>query len=385
MLEAVGGKDNVTNVIHCMTRLRFTLKDTGIPDPDKIRKIRGVIDSQMAGTQFQAIIGQNVGKVYDELCDLGGFKKQAGIDENLDAPKEKLVPKVIWRNVLDYVSGSTVALIPILMAGGLFRCIGTVIGPSVLNLVGTDDPTYLLFYTYLFDAAMYFLPIYLGYSAAKKIGATPVLGMLMGGILISPEIVSLAKDGGSLLVYGVSIAAANYSQTVLPVLLSVAALYFVEKLFKRILPEVLYTVFGPFLTMAVMVPLAFIVLAPLGNLMGGALSMALYGIADAGSVGYLAAMFIVGGLWQLFVITGMHIAIIMPALVSFMQVGEDSFLFVATNVAMFGVWGMILGAALRMRKSVRSPSATWSLRSWAASPSRRSSASSCGSAAPFPA
>jgi PTS system beta-glucosides-specific IIC component len=106
---------------------------------------------------------------------------------------------------------------------------------------------------------------------------------------------------------------------------------------------------GCVLTMAVMVPLAFIVLAPLSNLMGGALSMALYGIAGTGGVGYLAAMLLVGGLWQLLVITGMHIAIIMPALVSFMQMGEDSFIFVATNVAMFGVWGMILGAALRMR------------------------------------
>ena len=219
VLAAVGGKENVSGVTHCMTRLRFTLKDNGIPDTNKVKKIKGVIGAQESGGQYQVIIGQNVPKVYDEVCAMGGFAKSAAIDENLDAPKQKLTPKVIGNNILNYLSGSMVALIPILMAGGLFKCIGTLIGPQVFNLVPETDPTYLLFYTYLFDAAMYLLPVYLGYSAAKKIGASPVLGMFCGGILICPDIVALAQSGEtSLTVYGISAPLQNYQQTVLPIL-----------------------------------------------------------------------------------------------------------------------------------------------------------------------
>ncbi len=350
VLEAVGGKENVSNVAHCMTRLRFTLKDSGVPDTDKIKKIKGVIGAQESGGQYQVIIGQNVPKVYDEVCALGGFAKREAIDENLDAPKQKLTPKVIGNNILNYLSGSMVALIPILMAGGLFKCIGTLIGPSVFNLVPETDPTYLLFYTYLFDAGMYLLPVYLGYTAAKKIGASPVLGMFCGGILICPDIVSLAAEGQtSLLVYGINAPLQNYQQTVLPILLSVAALYYVEKFFKKVIPDVLSTIFTPFFTMLVMVPIMFIVLAPIGNELGNLLSSFLFGFAGNGGIGYYIGMAIVGGLWQLFVLTGMHIAVIMPALATFMSLGEDKFIFVASNFAMIAVWGAVFGAALRIR------------------------------------
>lgn len=351
VLAAVGGKENVTSVTHCMTRLRFTLKDNGIPQTDKVKKIKGVIGAQESGGQYQVIIGQNVPKVYDEVCAMGGFAKKEAINENLDAPKQKLTPKVLWGNILNYVSGSMVQLIPILMAGGLFRCIGTLIGPDMFGLVAADDPTYLLFYTYLFDASMYFLPIYLGYAAAKKIGATPVLGLLMGGVLISPQIVALAGAGEATTfsVYGIQAPLVNYTQSVLPVLLCVAALYFVERFFKKIVPDTLSTIFTPFLTMVVMVPVGFIALAPLGQECGNLLSTVLYGISEMGGVGYLAAMVFIGGFWQLLVITGMHAAIGMPALVSFLEVQKDSFLFVASNVAMLAVWGMILGAFFRIR------------------------------------
>lgn len=349
VLAAVGGKENVSGVTHCMTRLRFTLKDNGIPDTNKVKKIKGVIGAQESGGQYQVIIGQNVPKVYDEVCAMGGFAKSAAIDENLDAPKQKLTPKVIGNNILNYLSGSMVALIPILMAGGLFKCIGTLIGPQVFNLVPETDPTYLLFYTYLFDAAMYLLPVYLGYSAAKKIGASPVLGMFCGGILICPDIVALAQSGEtSLTVYGISAPLQNYQQTVLPILLSVAALYWVEKFFKKIVPDVLSTVFTPFFTMVVMVPIELIVLGPIGNELGNLLSAVLFGMAGTG-IGFYIAMAIVGGLWQLFVLTGMHIAVIMPALATFMALGEDKFIFVASNFAMIAVWGAVFGAALRIR------------------------------------
>lgn len=350
VLAAVGGKENVSGVTHCMTRLRFTLKDAGVPDTAKVKKIKGVIGAQESGGQYQVIIGQNVPKVYEEVCEMGGFARRAPIDENLDAPKEKLTPQVVGSKILDYLSGSMVALIPILIGGGFFKCIGTLMGPLVFNLVEETDPTYLLFNTYLYDAAMYLLPVYLGYTAAKKIGASPVLGMFCGGILVCPDLVSLVDQGQTTLcVYGINAPLQNYQQTVLPVLLSVAALYYVEMFFKKVVPEVLSTIFTPFLTMLVMVPVMFIALAPLGNELGNLLSAFLFGFANNGGIGYYIGMIIVGGFWQLFVLTGMHVAVVMPALATFMTIGEDHFIFVASNFAMIAVWGAVFGAALRIR------------------------------------
>lgn len=348
VLAAVGGKENVTSVAHCMTRLRFNVKDMAKVDQDAVKKVKGVIGAQESGGQYQVIIGQTVPKVYEELCNIGGFAASAAIDENLDAPAEKLTLKRIGQNIMNYVSGSVVALIPILMAGGLFKCVGALIGPLVFNLVPETDPTYQLFYTYLYDACMYFLPIYLGYTAAKKIGATPVLGMLMGGILVCPDIVALANEGEQIVIYGVTIDAASYAQTVLPILLCVAALYWVEKLVRKIIPDVFSTAFVPFITMAIMVPIAYLALAPLGNVLGGALSAFLYAVADMGGLGFLFACAFVGGFWQLIVLTGMHMAIIMPSLVTFLQDEQDSFIWVVTNVSMLALWGSIVAAFFRI-------------------------------------
>ena len=106
VLELVGGAENVTVATNCMTRLRLTLKDNSKADVEKIKKVKGVLGCQFAGSQLQVIIGQNVPKVYDEVCAMGGFAKSAAIDENLDAPKQKLTPKVIGNNILNYLSAS---------------------------------------------------------------------------------------------------------------------------------------------------------------------------------------------------------------------------------------------------------------------------------------
>ena len=111
VLEAVGGKSNVSFATHCMTRLRFTLKDHTVPDPKAIKKLDGVLGAQESGGQFQIIIGQNVPKVYDELCILGGFSKRAAIDENLDGPEEKLTPKTVGKNAMNYLAGSMTCLL----------------------------------------------------------------------------------------------------------------------------------------------------------------------------------------------------------------------------------------------------------------------------------
>ncbi len=351
VLEEVGGSSNVVTATNCMTRLRLTLKDQSKADVEKLKKIRGVLGAQWSGSQLQVIIGQNVPKVLDEFIALSGVARGAAVDENLDIPKEKLSPKVLGNRILDYLSGSMTQLIPLLMAGGLFRTFAVILGPQLLNVISETDPTYLFFYTTLYEATFYFLPIYLGYAAAKKLGASPVLGMLTGGILIAPSIVTAAaaEGGGIVSVYGIQIAAANYSQSVLPIILTIPVLYFVEKFFKKIMPDVLSTVFTPFCTMIVVVPIALIVLAPVGNIIGQLIANGLFSLADLGGIGILVVMAVLGAFWQLFVVAGMHMPVILLAQVQIIAAGYDPFVFVSTNCAMTAVWGCAFGAFLRLR------------------------------------
>lgn len=352
VLELVGGGKNVTIATNCMTRLRLTLADRDKADVEAIKKVKGVLGAQWSGTQLQVIIGQNVPKVLDEFVAISGVKRGDAVQENLDAPKEKLTPKVVGNKILDYLSGSMTQLIPLLMAGGLFRTIAVVLGPQMLGLVADTDPTYTFFYTTLYEATFYFLPIYLGYAAAKKIGATPVLGMLIGGVIMAPSIITAATSDpvGVVSVYGIQITAANYSQTVLPVILTVPVLYVIEKFFKKVMPDVLSTVFTPFCTMVVTIPIALIVLAPIGNLIGQLIANVLFGLADIGGIGLFVVMAILGAFWQLFVVAGMHMPVILLAQVQIIAAGYDPFVFVSTNCAMTAVWGCAFGTFLKLKE-----------------------------------
>ena len=149
VLALVGGAENVQVATNCMTRLRLTLVDNAKADVEKIKKVKGVLGCQFSGSQLQVIIGQNVPKVLDEFVAISGVKQGAAVNENLDAPKQKFELKQLPNIILDYLSGSMTQLIPLLMAGGLFRTFAVIIGPMMLNLVPETDPTYTFFYTCL--------------------------------------------------------------------------------------------------------------------------------------------------------------------------------------------------------------------------------------------
>jgi PTS system beta-glucosides-specific IIC component len=242
VLDAVGGKDNITSIAHCMTRLRINLKDESVPDDDRIKAIKGVLGCQWSGGQYQVIIGQNVPKVYDAIVKLG-VSAGGAIDENLDAdgPKEPWSAKRVGQAILNYLSKTMVAAIPVMMGAAMFRTIAVIAGPGMLNAWAADSEIYNLFYNWIYDAGYYFMPVYLGYSAAQQLGCSKMLGMMMGGILIAPDfvnIVTAVADAGQAFtsVYGIPAMLNTYSSTVLPILLCMPVLGQVEKLFKRITP-----------------------------------------------------------------------------------------------------------------------------------------------------
>ena len=349
VLAAVGGRENVTNLVHCITRLRFSLRDESVPDIEQIKKIPGVLGAQWSGGQFQVIIGQNVTKVYDETLKLG-VAAGGSIDENLgDKEPFEWTPKNVGAAIMNYLSKTMVAMIPIMMGGAFFRTVATLMGPMLLGIWAEDSQIYQLFNTWMYDAAFYFMPIYLGYSASKQLGCSEMLGMFMGGVLVCPDLIALAQAGevATMSVYGIPAPVASYAQTVLPIILCMPVLAQVEKLMKKVVPDMLSTVFVPFLTMLVMVPVAYCALAPLGGWLGQGVGTVLFGFGEVG--GWLAVA-VIAALWSFLVMTGMHQVLIVLAMTQLItQPTGDPCVTVGGMIAQWATWGIALGAFLRLK------------------------------------
>lgn len=346
VLEAVGGKDNISQVTHCMTRLRLNLKDQGIPNDEEVKKIAGVLGVVRSGGQYQIVIGQNVPKVYGELCKLGGFAVKDAVDENLDDTKEKLTPKKIGSNILGYMAGSITPMIPVMMAAGMFKTLLALLGPDLFGLISVENNVYILL-DFLYDAGFYFLPILVGFHAAKKVGINQMLGAYMGCILIAPDFVALTSaEGASFTVFGIPCMLNDYSQSLLPILLSVWVMGYVYKFFSKVLPDILTTIFVPFCTMLVMVPISLCVLAPLGAFLGSYISN---GLIAFGNVGGFLAVAVVAALWQLLVMSGMHLVIIMLMINNLLTMGYMDGVCISGTFATFAVFGIALGAFLRLK------------------------------------
>ena len=352
ILQAVGGINNISSVTHCMTRLRFTLKDSSIPKDDEVKKIEGVLGVVRAGGQYQIIIGQIVPKVYETLLKLGNGKiaGSAPIDENLDAnaQKEKMTFKRGFNIVLNKVAGSLTPTIPILITAAMFKMLAAICGPTMLNITPTSSDLYKLF-TLVGDAGFYFFPVFLGYTSAKQFKTSPMLGMLMGAILLDPNLVKIVTAGKPFTVYGIPMALTNYGNTLIPILLSVWIMSYVERFFKKYVPTSLSTVFVPTLTIAVMIPITLCVLGPLGGFLGDYICNGLLAFGKLGGVWSILAIAIIGAVWEILVISGMHLVIISTMTLLFAQGGHDNFATLGAVAASMACAGMALGAALQIK------------------------------------
>lgn len=350
ILDFVGTRDNVKSVMHCMTRVRFVLKNEKKANDQSIKDLDGVLGVVHSNGQYQVVIGPNVAKVYDEICRIGQFQENEPIEENLDEKIEKKSSlRQIGRNILNYMSSCMTPLIPVLITAGLFKAINAILGPNVLGIYSDHSNIYLLI-DFVFNAAFYFLPIFVGITAAKYLGIDSMLGGLLGAILIVPEFVDIVHKGKAFLLFGLPITLVDYSQTVIPIMISVYVLSVIYKPLKKVMPDYISTLVTPFLSMVVAVPLTLFLLAPLGNIIGKHISGGLLAISNA--TGFLGVA-IVAALWPFLVMTGMHLALMMPMLASFFETGQMTGV---ANAGMFAQWacyGVALGAFLRIENKKR--------------------------------
>ena len=290
ILEKVGGKENVSGAVHCMTRLRLNLKDRSQVNIDEVKGIKGVLGAQFSGEQFQIIIGQHVSEVYPEFCALTGLGETKAIEENLD--KEPFDIKKVPSKVLDYISGSIAPTLPIMMGAGFFKMFYAILGPDLLNLMANESQFMQTLYI-VGNAGFYFMPLFIAWGAAKKLNTSIPMALLLSTLLVDPNIINIVTTGEPFSIYGlIPMQLNNYTQSVLPILLTVWVLSYVFKFFDKYVPKSIKIIGVPFCTVVVMLPLMFCALAPVGNWIGMILSgffSGLYNIAGPLAIALIAA------------------------------------------------------------------------------------------------
>ncbi len=326
ILENVGGKDNVTFVMHCATRLRFQLKDMNKPNTEKVKKLNGVIDVIVQNGQYQVCIGPDVPKVFEQVNKLGNFSE---VKEPETKEKKKPIDAFF-----EVVSGIFTPIVPILMAAGMVGALLTVL--DLTGILPSTSPTYYV-WNIIKEAGFYFLPIYVAYTASKKLGANPFLSMLLAGVLLHPNLNNFESLGvEQLSFFGIGIKNVTYSQTILPIILTVWLESYVEKFFNRILPDIVKAFGVPMLSMMVTVPVMLIVIGPAGSVVADYLSGFVLWLGD--HLGFLAVG-IIAGLTPIMIATGTH-SFAFPVIVSTLAMNGFEGLIVpamlAENLAMAG-------------------------------------------------
>lgn len=351
ILEQVGERENITGALHCMTRLRLTLKDDSKADLAAIKGIKGVLGAQFSGGQLQIIIGPAVGAVYTEFCSIANLNAEAAVDEDLDSvsggnASKKFGIKDLPSAILSYISGSVAPVLPIMLGTGFFKMFYSMLGPDLLNLLDASS-SFMKTLNIIGNTGFYFLPVFIAWSAAKKRNTSIPMALVLSVLLIDPNIIQLVETGESFGIYGIfPMQLNNYSQAVLPPLLMVWALEYVYKFIEKYVPKALKVIGVPFVTLIFMVPLELCVLAPVGNWIGKLITMLISFIYSfAGPV----AVALIGALWMFMIATGMHIAVIQMAIINMTTMGYDPVVLSGSTVAQYTLMGIALAYFIRSK------------------------------------
>jgi beta-glucoside PTS system EIICBA component len=329
IIANVGGKENVSSVVHCITRLRFKLKDEGKANTDVLKNMDGIVTVMKSGGQYQVVIGNHVPDVYKDVLTVGGFQGQAPVDEKVEGPKGSLFSRFI-----DMISSIFTPILGVLAATGMIKGFNALL--VALGWLENTSGTYQILNA-TGDALFYFLPIFLGYTAIKKFGGTPFVGMAIGAALVYPTLSTLTAGEPLYTLFegtmfqspiyvtflGIPVILMSYSSSVIPIIISAFFAAKVEKGLKKVIPDVIKAFFVPMLTLLIIVPLTFLAIGPVatwaGNLLGQG-TLAIYNLSPI-----IAGIFL-GGFWQVFVIFGLHWGIVPVGINNIATMGSDPIL-----------------------------------------------------------
>lgn len=301
IIEKVGGEDNVNALIHCATRLRFNLKDDNKADTTYLNSTDGVINVVESGGQYQIVIGPEVGSVYKAINEQANFSSSDEV--SLDDNKKGKIARI-----LDTVAGMFVPIVPVMAGAGMIKVINSL--SLMFGWLTPEDSTFK-FLSIFGDSIFYFLPVILGASAAKKFNTNQYLAMVVGACLISPTFVAMissAREAGTGLNFlGLSVTLANYSSSVIPIILSVWFLSYVEPIVVKYTPAVLRIFLAPMVTLLIVLPTTFLFIGPIGTWMGDGLNSI---VSFLNTIVPWFVPMLIGATTPVLVMTGMHYGII---------------------------------------------------------------------------
>ncbi len=343
ILHRVGGKENIVSLVHCATRLRFKLKDNAKADAEGLKANPGVIMVVESGGQFQVVIGNHVHDVWLAV------RQQAGLsDDSEPVPQEKAAKSSILSQLIDIISGIFTPFIGVMAATGLLK--GLLALALTCGWLTPQQGTYKIWFA-ASDALFFFFPLFLGYTAGKKFGGNPFISMVIGGALTHPLMIQAfeASQTGAPVEHflGIPVTYINYSSSVIPIILASWVCCWLERKSNAVLPSAMKNFFTPAICLAVVVPLTFLVIGPLATWLS-------HMIANGYQVIYVFAPWlagaVLGALWQVCVIFGLHWGLI-PLMINNMTVlGHDSMLPIILPAVIAQV-GAVLGILLATRDS----------------------------------
>jgi len=350
IIANVGGKENVSSVVHCVTRLRFKLRDESKANTEVLKNMDDVVTVMKSGGQYQVVIGNHVPDVYKAVTTVGGFQGQTPVEEE-EGPKGSLLSRFI-----DMISSIFTPVLGVLAATGMIKGLNALF--VAFGWLDNTSGTYQILNA-TGDALFYFLPIFLGYTAIKKFGGNPFVGMAIGAALVYPTLSTLTAGeplytlfAGTMFqspIYvtflGIPVILMSYSSSVIPIIISAFFAAKVEKWLKTVIPDVIKAFVVPMLTLLIVVPLTFIVIGPVATWAGSLLgqgTLAIYNVSP------LIAGLLLGGFWQVFVIFGLHWGLVPIAFNNLATLGYDTIL-ATIFAASFAQTGAVLAILLKTK------------------------------------
>lgn len=343
IIQNVGGKDNIINVSHCVTRLRFRLKDESKANTDILKETDGIVTVVKSGGQYMVVIGNHVHDVFDSLVSVGHLEskslKSGSVDDD-DSPKEK---QGIFNTFVGIITGVFSPFLGVLCACGILKGVMTLL--STLGVVNGAGGTYNILYG-IGDTAFYFMPVILGFTAAKKFKLPEMEGMLIGLALVSPYMLNNGTYDISKL-FGIPVispSTGNYTSTVLPVICAVAFAAWFERLYKKYIPDTIKTFTVPLITCTVSICLTLFVIGPVTSQISKYLGM---GFEAVNHFSPILMGLLVGFFWQILVMFGLHWALV-PIAISNMTLLDSNGLLIGEVIltAMLGTTFAQTGACL---------------------------------------
>ncbi|KZL89225.1 beta-glucoside-specific PTS transporter subunit IIABC [Clostridium magnum] len=333
ILKLVGGQENVLNLVHCATRLRFKLRDKKKASKSELEKVNGILSVVESGGQFQVVIGSDVSNVYKEIMKIGGFGTSSSSE-----PESK---GSVTSRIFEVISGSFSPLLPALAGSGMLKALLTVL--TMTHLLSDKSGTYSIL-SAAANAVFYFLPIFLGVTCAIKLEANPYVAAAIGGALLEPNFTALLAAGKTTTFIGLPVVLMSYSSSVFPIFIAISIFAILERFLKKVVQKDVQMFLVPMLSLMIMVPLTAMAFGPFGVYAGNAIGE---GISFLSAKSGIITGAIMGAAWTFLTVLGLHWGLV-PIILANLAAGGDPIIAMAA-AAPFAQMGLALGVFLRAK------------------------------------